>query len=41
MACVYMSVSVCQVKDRKTRQREPQRDSKHEKGLIWTVRKCQ
>ena len=41
MACVSMSVSVCQVKDRKTRQREPQSDSKHEKGLIWTVRKCQ
>ena len=33
-----MSVSVCQVKDRKMRQREPQRDSKHEKGLIWTER---
>ena len=38
MACVSMSVSVCQVKDRKMRQREPQGDSKHEKGLIWTER---
>ena len=38
MACVSMSVSVCQVKDRKMRQREPQSDSKHEKGLIWTER---
>lgn len=36
MACVSMSVSVYQVKDWKMRQREPQRDSNHEKGLIWT-----